>query len=227
MRVIMRLCERIQVLDYGKTIAIGRPEVRAGPGGAYRLPRRLGRGRCLASTTSRIRYGRVAAVQGVSLEVDEGEVVGVVGPERRGQEVDLSAIFGLVRPGAARSRSRGALVGPSPGRIVRRGLALVPEGRHIFDTLTVAENLRMGAACGDAAQDGAATSTRCSSVSRPRRVLPHARRPALRRRAAAARDRAGALLRPRLLLLDEPSLGLAPSSSTSSSTCSRSCARRA
>jgi branched-chain amino acid transport system ATP-binding protein len=159
-----------------------------------------------------VRYGRVAALRGVSFSVGAGEVVGLVGPNGAGKTTSLAAVTGLVSPGAGTVTFDGDRVdGHAPEHIVRRGVALVPEGRHIFGTLSVAENLRMGA-----------------TVRRPGPELDGdieqelSRFPALRRyfRSPAGRLSGGeqqqlaiarALLsRPRLLLLDEPSLGLAP-----------------
>jgi branched-chain amino acid transport system ATP-binding protein len=159
-----------------------------------------------------VSYRRVPALKGVSLEVRQGEIVGLVGPNGAGKSTTLSAVFGLVQPASGRIVLEGrSLVGLAPERIVRHGLALVPEGRHIFNTLTVAENLEMGA-------------TGRTSRSDLQRDLAriHERFPVLERYRSAPAGRlsggeqqqlaiARALLsRPRLLLLDEPSLGLAP-----------------
>jgi branched-chain amino acid transport system ATP-binding protein len=159
-----------------------------------------------------VSYRRVPALKGVSLEVRQGEIVGLVGPNGAGKSTTLSAVFGLVQPASGRIVLEGqSLVGLAPERIVRHGLALVPEGRHIFNTLTVAENLEMGA-------------TGRASRSDLQRDLAriHERFPVLERYRSAPAGRlsggeqqqlaiARALLsRPRLLLLDEPSLGLAP-----------------
>ena len=93
----------------------------------------------------RVNYGRVPALHGISLHVDEGEAVAMVGPNGAGKTTTLSAIFGLVAPAAGTILFEGeSLVGVSPEKILRRGLALVPEGRHIFGTLSVAENLQLG-----------------------------------------------------------------------------------
>ena len=160
----------------------------------------------------RVNYGRVPALHGISLHVDAGEVVAMVGPNGAGKTTTLSAIFGLVDVAAGSVAFEGeSLVGRTPEQILRRGLALVPEGRHIFGTLTVAENLQLGTT---------ARRDRSAAADDLDRVL--ARFPALRsyydrsagtlsggeqQQLAIAR---ALLSRPRLLLLDEPSLGLAP-----------------
>ena len=160
----------------------------------------------------RVNYGRVPALHGISLHVDEGEVVAMIGPNGAGKTTTLSAIFGLVEAAGGSITFEGrSLVGAPPERIMRTGLALVPEGRHIFGTLTVAENLQLGTT-GRRDRDAAAADLKS--------VLD--RFPALRsyydgsagtlsggeqQQLAIAR---ALLSRPRLLLLDEPSLGLAP-----------------
>lgn len=157
----------------------------------------------------RVGYGGIEVVHGVDLGVGEGEAVGMIGPNGAGKSSILRAICGLVRPSAGEATFEGrSLTGMAPERIARLGVALVPEGRHIFKTLTVAENLRLGAR-GAAADDEAW-----------QRTLE--RFPILRERAGQRADRlsggeqqqlaiARALLgRPKLLILDEPSLGLAP-----------------
>jgi branched-chain amino acid transport system ATP-binding protein len=159
-----------------------------------------------------VRYGGVAAVQGVSLEVRQGEVVGIVGPNGAGKTTTLSAILGLVTPSAGSIVFDGrSLVGKAPEDVAREGLALVPEGRRIFGTLTVGENLQLGSTV--LARDA-------DTKDDLDRVLD--RFPALRASYSTPADKlsggqqqqlaiARALLsRPRLLLLDEPSLGLAP-----------------
>jgi branched-chain amino acid transport system ATP-binding protein len=155
----------------------------------------------------KVAYGEVEVLHGVEMSLSEGEVVGVVGPNGAGKSSLLRAICGLTRSTAGEIRFEGrSLRGLAPEEIASLGIALVPEGRQIFGTLTVAENLRLAAQA-----DGSETMEQ---------VL--ARLPILRERAEQRADRlsggeqqqlavARALLRrPRLLILDEPSLGLAP-----------------
>lgn len=158
----------------------------------------------------RVGYGGVDVVHGVDLSLAGGEVVGMIGPNGAGKSTILRAISGLVRPsGGAVVFDGCTLTGMAPEQIARLGLALVPEGRHIFKTLTVAENLRLGA-------------RNETDESGPLFEQMLERFPILGERAAQRADRlsggeqqqlaiARALLgRPKLLILDEPSLGLAP-----------------
>jgi branched-chain amino acid transport system ATP-binding protein len=157
----------------------------------------------------KVAYGGVEVVHGVDLSLGSGEVVGMIGPNGAGKSSVLRAVCGLAQPSSGEVLFEGRLLnGLAPERIARLGLALVPEGRHVFKTLTVAENLRMGMR-----RSGESTAAM-------ERMLE--RFPILRARAGEHADRlsggeqqqlaiARALLgRPRLLILDEPSLGLAP-----------------
>lgn len=157
----------------------------------------------------RISYGRTEVVHGVDMSVGRGEVIGMIGPNGAGKSSILRSICGLMRPSAGEvAFENRVLTGMAPEQIARLGLALVPEGRHIFKTLTVAENLRLGARSDS---EGAASMEQTLE-----------RFPVLRERAQQRADRlsggeqqqlaiARALLgRPKLLILDEPSLGLAP-----------------
>jgi branched-chain amino acid transport system ATP-binding protein len=157
----------------------------------------------------RVAYGGVEVVHGVDLSIGRGEAVGMIGPNGAGKSSVLRAIFGLVRPVSGEAILENRIVtGVAPERLARMGLRLVPEGRHIFKTLTVAENLRLGAG-GDSAREAWMESTL-------------ERFPVLRERAGQRADRlsggeqqqlaiARALVgKPKLLVLDEPSLGLAP-----------------
>lgn len=156
----------------------------------------------------RVGYGRIEVVHGVDLSVGRREVLGMIGPNGAGKSSILRSICGLVRPtsGEVVFENR-VLTGMAPEQIARLGLALVPEDRHVFKTLTVAENLRLGAP-----SDGEGAWME--------QTLD--RFPVLRDRTDQRADRlsggeqqqlaiARALLgRPKLLILDEPSLGLAP-----------------
>ncbi len=159
-----------------------------------------------------VRYGRVAAVRGVSLSVDQAEIVCLVGPNGAGKSTTLQAIAGALRPHRGEIRlDGGAIVGEAPENIARMGISLVPEGRHVFTQLTVEENLRLGSQMRrDRDQVEQDFQTMLSEF------------PFLRERLATSGGKlsggeqqqlvvARALMtRPRLILLDEPALGLAP-----------------
>ncbi len=157
----------------------------------------------------RVSYGGIEVVHGVDLSIGRGEVVGMIGPNGAGKSSILRSICGLVRPTSGEAvLETHLLTGMAPEQIARLGLALVPEGRHIFKTLTVVENLRL--------------ARRPDSEREVRMEWVLERFPILRERAHQRADRlsggeqqqlaiARALLgRPKLLVLDEPSLGLAP-----------------
>ena len=160
----------------------------------------------------RIAYDRVVAVHGLDLRVDEGEVVAVVGPNGAGKTSTMMAISGIVPPEAGRVRFRGEDITRTASHdIYRRGIVQVPEGRLIFSELTVRDNLLLGAHAHGASEEG---NPELDSVFDLFPVL----RERLRQRAdtlsggqlqmlAIAR---GLMGRPKLFMLDEPSLGLAP-----------------
>ena len=157
-------------------------------------------------------YGPIMAIRGVSLEVREGQIVTVLGANGAGKTTLLKTISGVMDPEKGTVELEGdAIQGSDPDRIVNRGMVHVPEGREIFPLLTVAENIQMGAYTRSDA-DGIAADIE----------LVYDYFPILReRRAQAAGTLSGGqqqmlaigrglMARPRIMLLDEPSLGLSP-----------------
>ena len=159
-----------------------------------------------------VSYGRIAAVQSLSLEVKEGEFVGLVGHNGAGKSTTLLTISGALAPVAGDILLEGrSIVGLPPNEILRRGIALVPEGRRIFGRLTVGENVKIGA-----------------TVRKDRKGVEEDIKSAVERFPVLQRywNSSGAKLsggeqqqlaiaralvsRPKVLLLDEPTLGLAP-----------------
>jgi branched-chain amino acid transport system ATP-binding protein len=160
----------------------------------------------------RVTYGRVPALHGISLHVDAGETVALVGPNGAGKTTTLAAVFGLVEIEHGSIEFEGAsLIGARPEQILRKGLALVPEGRHIFGSLTVAENLELGTTARRdrraAAEDLERMLERFPVLRTYYRTTAGTLSGGEQQQLAIAR---ALLSRPRLLLLDEPSLGLAP-----------------
>jgi branched-chain amino acid transport system ATP-binding protein len=159
-----------------------------------------------------VRYGELVALRDVSLSVSEGEVVCIIGPNGAGKSTLLAAIAGGVAPSKGTIRFRGQnVVDKSPEKIARLGLSLVPEGRHIFGSLTVEENLLIGAS---------RHADRREVAEDLRRVLDYFVALKERRATPASRLSGGEqqmlaiaralMTRAPMLLVDEPSLGLAP-----------------
>jgi branched-chain amino acid transport system ATP-binding protein len=166
----------------------------------------------LEVTGLEVRYGSVTAVKGISLEVAEGEVVAIIGPNGAGKTSTLRAITGLVPTAGGRVVFRGTDVSRwKAHRIVTLGLGHAPEGRRLFPQMTVMENLRMGAYRRRGPAEIGRTLTQVEELF-PRlaeRRLQLAGTLSGGEQQMLAIGRA-LMAEPRLLVLDEPSFGLAP-----------------
>ncbi len=156
-------------------------------------------------------YGGIRALDGISLNVQEGQIVALLGANGAGKSSTLRSIAGIVKPRQGSIRFKGEeLVGLKPHQVVRRGIAMVPEGRKVFTNLTVTENLRLGAYIRNS--NGVE-----ESMEEIFRLFPRLEE----RRSQSAGTLSGGeqqmlalgrarMSNPALLMIDEPSLGLAP-----------------
>jgi branched-chain amino acid transport system ATP-binding protein len=159
-----------------------------------------------------VSYGGIEALKGISLEVEEGKIVTLVGANGAGKSTTLRSIVGLVKPKSGRITYKGKdLLAEKTQNIVRNGITLVPEGRRIFPNLTVLENLKIGAFTRTDSKEISADLERVYSTF-----------PILKERSwQLAGTLSGGeqqmlavgralMSKPKLLMMDEPSLGLAP-----------------
>ena len=158
-----------------------------------------------------VAYGRIRAVQGIDLDVAAGEIVALIGANGAGKSSTLRAISGIERPAAGAIRFEGReIAGRPPHRIVAAGIAHVPEGRRIFASLSVRDNLRLGAFLRPGAEADAAIADALAlfPILRERLEAPGSELSGGQAQMLALAR--GVIARPRLLMLDEPTLGLAP-----------------
>ncbi len=157
-------------------------------------------------------YGNIHALKGLSLVVEQGEIVTLIGANGAGKTTSLRTICGLMKPREGRVQLQGEDLAPyKPHEIVYKGVAMVPEGRRIFARLTVTENLEMGAYIrknkGEITEDLDRVFTLFPRLKERRSQVAGTLSGGEQQMLSTAR---ALMARPRILLMDEPSMGLAP-----------------
>lgn len=158
----------------------------------------------------KVNYGGIEAVKGISFDVPKGSVVTLIGANGAGKSTTLKAIAGLVKPASGSISFKGeSITGKDPSLIVSKGIVLVPEGRRVFDNMTVLENIKIGAYLrhDDLSEDMAWVFDLFPRLKEREWQLAGTLSGGEQQMLAVGR---ALMSRPKLLMMDEPSLGLAP-----------------